>query len=63
MRAVEQRISLGATGEHAVAIEGLPPIHTDPFDGLLIAQSIIHGITLLTSDRLVAQYPAPVQRV
>jgi PIN domain nuclease of toxin-antitoxin system len=54
---------LGVTGEHAVAIEGLPPIHKDSFDRLLIAQSIIEGITLLTSDWLVAQYPAPVQKV
>ena len=54
---------LAVTGEHAVAIEGLPPIHKDPFDRLLIAQSIIEGITLLTSDGLVAQYPAPVQKV
>ena len=38
---------LAVTGEHAVAIEGLPPIHKDPFDRLLIAQSIIEGITLL----------------
>ncbi|HTT81786.1 MAG TPA: type II toxin-antitoxin system VapC family toxin [Stellaceae bacterium] len=51
------------TGEHAAAIDGLPPIHKDPFDRLLIAQSIVEGITLLTSDGLVAQYPAPVQLV
>jgi PIN domain nuclease of toxin-antitoxin system len=48
---------------HAVAIDGLPPIHKDPFDRLLIAQSMVEGITLLTSDPLVAQYPAPVRKV
>jgi PIN domain nuclease of toxin-antitoxin system len=48
-------------GEHAVAIDGLPPIHKDPFDRLLIAQAIVEGIVLLTADPLVARYPGPVQ--
>jgi PIN domain nuclease of toxin-antitoxin system len=54
---------LPITSEHAVAVDGLPPIHKDPFDRILVAQSMVEGITLLTSDPLVAQYPAPVQRV
>jgi PIN domain nuclease of toxin-antitoxin system len=54
---------LAITSAHAVAIDGLPPIHKDPFDRLLVAQSMIEGITLLTTDPIVAQYPAPVQRV
>lgn len=54
---------LPITSEHVVAIDGLPPIHKDPFDRLLVAQSIIEGITLLTVDPLVGQYPAPVQMV
>ena len=49
--------------EHAVAIDSLPPIHKDPFDRILIAQAMVEGITLLTSDSLVAQYPGPVKRV
>lgn len=47
--------------EHAVAIDALPPIHKDPFDRLLIAQATVEGITLLTDDATVAQYPGPVQ--
>ena len=54
---------LAVTGEHAVAVANLPPLHKDPFDRMLVAQSIVEGITLLTSDPLVAQYPAPVRRV
>jgi PIN domain nuclease of toxin-antitoxin system len=54
---------LPITSEHAVAIDGLPHIHKDPFDRLLIAQSIVEGITLLTADPMVAQYPAPVHKV
>jgi PIN domain nuclease of toxin-antitoxin system len=50
-------------GQHAVAVDGLPLIHKDPFDRLLIAQSLIEGITLLTMDRLVARYPAPVRAI
>jgi PIN domain nuclease of toxin-antitoxin system len=30
---------LAVTSEHAVAIANLPPIHKDPFDRLLLAQS------------------------
>ena len=49
--------------EHAVAIGALPPIHKDPFDRLLVAQAIVEGITLLTADAHVAEYPGPVQHV
>jgi PIN domain nuclease of toxin-antitoxin system len=50
-------------GEHAAAVDGLPPIHKDPFDRLLVAQSMVEGILLLTSDPVVAQYPGPVRKV
>jgi PIN domain nuclease of toxin-antitoxin system len=56
-------VELPVSGEHAVAVAGLPPLHRDPFDRMLVAQSIVEGVTLLTSDPRVAQYPAPVQRV
>lgn len=54
---------LPVASEHAVAIAGLPPIHRDPFDRLLVAQALIEGITLLTSDEVVGQYPGPVRKV
>lgn len=54
---------LPIVSEHAVAIDMLPPIHKDPFDRMLVAQAMTEGITLLTSDPLVAQYPGPVQKV
>jgi PIN domain nuclease of toxin-antitoxin system len=54
---------LAITGEHAVAVAALPPIHKDPFDRLLVAQSAVEGILLLTTDTLVAQYPGPVRQV
>ena len=49
--------------EHAVAVGTLPAIHKDPFDRLLVAQAIVEGITLVTSDAYVAEYPGPVQLV
>lgn len=49
--------------DHAVAVSVLPPIHKDPFDRLLVAQATVEGITLLTADALVAQYPGPVRKV
>lgn len=54
---------LPITGEHAVACEGLPPLHKDPFDRILISQALTEGITLLTSDVIVARYPGPIRRV
>jgi PIN domain nuclease of toxin-antitoxin system len=56
-------VELGVTGEHAAAVEQLPPLHRDPFDRLLLAQAICEGITLLTADAIVARYPAPVRLV
>jgi len=54
---------LPITGEHAVALDSLPLIHRDPFDRILIVQSMVEGITLLTVDPLIAQYPAPIRKV
>jgi PIN domain nuclease of toxin-antitoxin system len=50
-------------GEHAIAVTGLPPIHGDPFDRMLVAQAMVERITLLTADPLVARYPGPVRKV
>ena len=54
---------LPITSAHDVAIDQLPDIHRDPFDRLLIAQSMVEGILLLTSNPTVAKYPAPVKLV
>ena len=56
-------LDLPITGEHAVMVDSLPPIHKDPFDRILIAQSIVEGISLLTVDPLVAKYPGPIRKV
>lgn len=56
-------VELPITGEHAVGVDTLPPLHRDPFDRLLLAQALAEGITLLTSDEQLARYPGPVRRV
>ena len=38
----------------------LPQLHTDPFDRGLVAQAILHHMTIVTPDSAIAQYPAPV---
>ncbi|KQU78868.1 twitching motility protein PilT [Mesorhizobium sp. Root102] len=54
---------LPITSEHALAIDGLPAIHKDPFDRILIAQATVEGIALLTMDDLVARYPGPIRKL
>ena len=54
---------LPVSGEHAVAVHGLPKIHKDPFDRILVAQAIVEGFTLLTVDSILARYPGPVRLV
>jgi PIN domain nuclease of toxin-antitoxin system len=34
-------------------------LHADPFDRILIAQAISMGMTILTPDEAIRQYPVP----
>jgi PIN domain nuclease of toxin-antitoxin system len=54
---------LSILGEHVVAIADLPPIHKDPFDRLLVAQSTIEGMLLITTDPVIAKYSGRVRDV
>ncbi len=47
---------LSISADHAAAIDGLPPIHGDPFDRMLIAQALHEPLRLLTHDRALAGY-------
>jgi len=51
------------TSSHVLAVLGLPRLHRDPFDRILIAQSIVEGITLLTADPAMARYAGLVRQV
>ena len=50
-----------ALDEAAVArLEGLPTLHRDPFDRMLVCQAQAHALTLASSDPLIRQYPVPL---
>jgi PIN domain nuclease of toxin-antitoxin system len=51
------------TSAHTLSIGALPDIHKDPFDRMLIAQTVVEGVTLMTADSVVAEYPVSVVRV
>ncbi len=42
--------------EHLLALAELPLLHRDPFDRLLLAQAKAEGLTMVTADRIFADY-------
>ena len=54
---------LPVTGAHVAAVAGLPPIHKDPFDRMLVAQATVERLTVVTADPVVAKYPCSVRLV
>ncbi len=53
-------LSMAVTHLHAVKVYDLPPHHSDPFDRLIIAQAMVEGMAVLTSDRVFEKYPIDV---
>jgi PIN domain nuclease of toxin-antitoxin system len=53
---------LGIEEAHLLAVAALRPVpdHRDPFDRLLVAQSIAERMTLVTVDRALSQYGTTV---
>ncbi len=47
---------LGVLPEHITALESLPMHHKDPFDHLIVAQAMVEGAKIITSDAVMAQY-------
>ena len=45
---------------HALQVYHLPDIHSDPFDRLLVAQSQLEQLPLLTADAEIRRYDAQV---
>lgn len=45
------------TVPHALAVQGLPWHHKDPFDRLLVAQARCERCLLVSNDRLLKLYP------
>ncbi len=50
--------SLTVDEESALHVSRLAALHRDPFDRMLVSQAIVHGMTILTPDPLITQYPA-----
>jgi PIN domain nuclease of toxin-antitoxin system len=51
---------LPLTFRHAAAVRALPLHHRDPFDRILVAQAMVEGLTIVTSDRWFAHYGVAV---
>ncbi len=47
---------LPVTGEHAAAVALLPPLHSDPFDRMLVSQAKTEPLILLTNDSALRGY-------
>jgi PIN domain nuclease of toxin-antitoxin system len=48
--------TLPITTHHAEIAGGLPPIHRDPFDRMLIAQASAEDLPIITADAKFAEY-------
>lgn len=46
--------------EHILALDQLPLHHGDPFDRLLIAQSMVENMALVTADEKIRRYDVDV---
>jgi PIN domain nuclease of toxin-antitoxin system len=55
--------SLAVEHVHALGVTALPPIHRDPVDRLLIAQSIAMDLVLVTADQQIAEYDVRIEFV
>ncbi len=49
-------IELPVKAVHAAEVYRLPAIHKDPFDRILVAQSRVEPMLLLTNDEVLARY-------
>jgi len=45
---------------HALHVYALPPHHRDPFDRILVAQSHLESMPIITADPQITQYPVQV---
>ncbi len=52
--------TLDISAAHGLAIAGLPDIHRDPFDRIMIAQAQIEGLAFVTRDPENQKYPVNI---
>jgi PIN domain nuclease of toxin-antitoxin system len=51
---------LALTAHEALSVVDLPMIHGDPFDRMLVMQSKLNDLVLITSDKKIMEYPVPI---
>ncbi len=56
----DQFVALDLIHNHALAVADLPMHHRDPFDRLLIAQSRVEGVPIITADPKLRAYDVDV---
>jgi PIN domain nuclease of toxin-antitoxin system len=56
-------VELPVSGPHAERLASLPPLHKDPFDRMLVAQSLSEPLVLLTNDSVLGGYGEVVKVV
>lgn len=54
---------LPIVSEHALRAAALPPLHSDPFDRLLVAQALTTPLRLLTTDSTLLGYSELVELI
>lgn len=52
-----QYLELPVLSRHCLLVQDLPLYHKDPFDRLIIAQTMSKNFTLITKDTIISQYP------
>lgn len=52
--------SLPIAHAHSLALVGLPNVHNDPFDRMLVAQAKNEGMILMTVDQTLEKYPVEI---
>lgn len=59
-RRFHDMIPLDLTEGAVEQLHRLPLLHNDPFDRILICQALEHGLLLVTHDKEILQYEAPL---
>jgi PIN domain nuclease of toxin-antitoxin system len=53
-------LPMPVTLAHATHVASLPDHHADPFDRLLVAQAVLHEMTIVTADAVFEAYDVEV---